>query len=63
MIEWFRDFFGLNRYAVRTILLNGRHNNSGAISLRSAKRELEQRRLWQASRHELVRLSGGRGNE
>lgn len=59
MIEWLRNFFGLNRYAVRTTFYNGRHSYSGAMTFFAAKSELKRRRrCWPcASANKLVRIS------
>lgn len=59
MIEWVRDFLGINKYAVETIFLNGRHSKVGVFSKRRALQVLAARReKWWYAQNTIRKVPG-----
>jgi hypothetical protein len=44
MTEWLKDILGINKYAVETIFLNGRHSKTGVLTKRRAMEVLAARK-------------------
>lgn len=60
MTEWIKDILGLNRYAVETTFLNGRHSISGLFSKRQAMRVLAERKYkWWYAMNVMRKVKGG----